>query len=227
MSLAVSAIVAVQAGRERPRSAATPGRCRTCTTRPAPNYDRARRRPRGRRATASVVATAASVAPVASPVQQQTTTDSAIQTNGFADLYAVLGEERDGAAVLRLHVQSAGALDLVRRADHGARRRAVAGRPAAARRRAAPRRRGSAGAREWPGVTRRPPAAAAGAAGDRGGAAARRSTRCCGRMQRRHLRPARRAEPADRQADADLRPAGLTTAPGFRAPTCWRRASRC
>jgi cytochrome c-type biogenesis protein CcmF len=37
------------------------------------------------------------------PLQQQTTTDTAIHTNMFADLYAVLGEERDGAAVLRLN----------------------------------------------------------------------------------------------------------------------------
>ena len=37
------------------------------------------------------------------PVQRMTTTEAAISTNGFADIYAVLGEERDGAAVLRLH----------------------------------------------------------------------------------------------------------------------------
>ena len=37
------------------------------------------------------------------PVQQQTTTDVAIQTNFLADLYAVLGDEHDGTAVLRLH----------------------------------------------------------------------------------------------------------------------------
>ena len=35
--------------------------------------------------------------------QRQIVTNTAIQTNGIADLYAVLGEERDGAAVLRLH----------------------------------------------------------------------------------------------------------------------------
>jgi cytochrome c-type biogenesis protein CcmF len=38
------------------------------------------------------------------PLQHQTTYDVAISTNGLRDLYAVLGEERDGAAVLRLHV---------------------------------------------------------------------------------------------------------------------------
>ena len=35
--------------------------------------------------------------------QRQTVTNTAIRTNGVADLYAVLGEERDGEAVLRLH----------------------------------------------------------------------------------------------------------------------------
>jgi cytochrome c-type biogenesis protein CcmF len=38
------------------------------------------------------------------PLQQQTTSDVAIRTNLFRDLYAVLGEERDGSAVLRLHI---------------------------------------------------------------------------------------------------------------------------
>ena len=37
------------------------------------------------------------------PVQRITTTEARIHTDGFQDLYAVLGEERDGAAVLRLH----------------------------------------------------------------------------------------------------------------------------
>jgi cytochrome c-type biogenesis protein CcmF len=37
------------------------------------------------------------------PVQRVTTTEAKIATNGFRDLYAVLGEERDGGAVLRLH----------------------------------------------------------------------------------------------------------------------------
>jgi len=37
------------------------------------------------------------------PVQRMTTTEAAIHTNGLRDLYAVLGEERDGAAILRLH----------------------------------------------------------------------------------------------------------------------------
>jgi cytochrome c-type biogenesis protein CcmF len=35
--------------------------------------------------------------------QQMTTTDTAIESNGFRDLYTVLGEEHDGLAVLRLH----------------------------------------------------------------------------------------------------------------------------
>ena len=37
------------------------------------------------------------------PVQQVTTTEAKISTNGMRDLYAVLGEERDGGAVMRLH----------------------------------------------------------------------------------------------------------------------------
>jgi cytochrome c-type biogenesis protein CcmF len=38
------------------------------------------------------------------PLQQQTTSDVAIQTNLLRDVYTVLGDERDGSAVLRLHV---------------------------------------------------------------------------------------------------------------------------
>ena len=37
------------------------------------------------------------------PVARTTTTDTAIRTNGFRDLYTVLGDERDGGAVIRLH----------------------------------------------------------------------------------------------------------------------------
>ncbi|MGH7153681.1 MAG: cytochrome c-type biogenesis CcmF C-terminal domain-containing protein, partial [Acetobacteraceae bacterium] len=37
-------------------------------------------------------------------VQHQTLSDTAIQTNGIRDLYAVMGDERDGKVVLRLHV---------------------------------------------------------------------------------------------------------------------------
>ena len=37
------------------------------------------------------------------PVQQTTTTDVAIKTNGLADIYAAMGEEQDGGAVMRLH----------------------------------------------------------------------------------------------------------------------------
>jgi len=35
--------------------------------------------------------------------QRMETTETSIHTTGFADLYAVLGEERDGKAILRLH----------------------------------------------------------------------------------------------------------------------------
>ena len=37
------------------------------------------------------------------PVGRMTTSEAAIHTTGLADLYAVLGEEREGGAVLRLH----------------------------------------------------------------------------------------------------------------------------
>ena len=37
------------------------------------------------------------------PVGRITTTEAAIHTTWLSDLYAVLGDERDGAAVLRLH----------------------------------------------------------------------------------------------------------------------------
>ena len=37
------------------------------------------------------------------PVQQTTTTDVAIKTNGFADIYAAMGEEQAGGVVMRLH----------------------------------------------------------------------------------------------------------------------------
>jgi cytochrome c-type biogenesis protein CcmF len=38
------------------------------------------------------------------PVQQMTTSEARISTNLFRDLYAVMGDERDGGAVMRLHV---------------------------------------------------------------------------------------------------------------------------
>jgi cytochrome c-type biogenesis protein CcmF len=37
------------------------------------------------------------------PIQGITTMDTAIHTNGLVDLYAVLGDERDGGAVIRAH----------------------------------------------------------------------------------------------------------------------------
>ena len=73
--------------------------------------------------------------------QRMTTTEAAIHTNGFRDLYAVLGEERDGVAILRVHdnflapwiwlgalvMASGGALSLVdRRIRVGAPARAAA-----------------------------------------------------------------------------------------------------
>jgi cytochrome c-type biogenesis protein CcmF len=38
------------------------------------------------------------------PLQQQTTTDVSIKTNGLRDLYVAMGDERDGGVVLRIHV---------------------------------------------------------------------------------------------------------------------------
>ena len=72
------------------------------------------------------------------PVQQITTTEAAIHTTGMADIYAVLGEERDGAAVMRLHYNPMAPWiwlgGLVMAMGGGL----VPGRPAAARRRAIP-----------------------------------------------------------------------------------------
>jgi len=73
--------------------------------------------------------------------QNQTVSDVAISTNGLRDIYAVLGEESNGEAVLRLHVNilapwiwlgalimaSGGALSLIdRRLRVGAPARAAA-----------------------------------------------------------------------------------------------------
>jgi len=75
------------------------------------------------------------------PLQNQTVSDVAISTNGLRDIYAVLGEESNGEAVLRLHVNilapwiwlgalvmaSGGALSLIdRRLRVGAPARAAA-----------------------------------------------------------------------------------------------------
>lgn len=38
------------------------------------------------------------------PLQQQTTTEVSIKTNGLRDLYVAMGDERDGGTVLRIHV---------------------------------------------------------------------------------------------------------------------------
>ncbi len=38
------------------------------------------------------------------PLEQQTTTDVSIKTNGLRDLYVAMGDERDGGVVLRIHV---------------------------------------------------------------------------------------------------------------------------
>lgn len=61
-----------------------------------------------RRATVTVTRNGATVAVLAPerrffPVARMTTTEAAIHTTWLVDLYAVLGEEQEGAAVLRLH----------------------------------------------------------------------------------------------------------------------------
>jgi cytochrome c-type biogenesis protein CcmF len=56
------------------------------------------------------------------PVQRQLTTESAIRTTGFGDLYVVLGEDQGNGARGAHLSQSAGAVDVGRRRHHGDRR---------------------------------------------------------------------------------------------------------
>jgi cytochrome c-type biogenesis protein CcmF len=101
MSLAVSTIVAVHPG-ESVRLAGYDWRLLALRDEPGPNYT-ARVADidvsRGGRAIATFHPSRRTFT-----VQQSAVTDTAIATNGLRDLYVVLGEERDGAAVLRLHV---------------------------------------------------------------------------------------------------------------------------
>ena len=175
-------------------------------------------------------------------VQKTTVTDTAIETNGLRDLYAVLGEERDGAAVLRLHVNplapwiwlgalvmaAGGALSLAdRRLRIGAPARRSAGcRREWRRERTAP----PAPSRKGRGWIQSPPPLAGEGGGepnDPSSAApscSPRWRRRAGRHRvlaaarahaRRHLRSARRAQHADRQAAAQLLAAGPAAQPGF------------
>ena len=83
------------------------------------------------------------------PVRGSETTEAAIKTFWFSQLYVSLGDiADDGAVTVRIYWKSAGDVDLARRDRHGFRRASLAQRSAAPRRRAAagpPRRGGSGG----------------------------------------------------------------------------------
>ncbi|MBR0644759.1 heme lyase CcmF/NrfE family subunit [Plastoroseomonas hellenica] len=100
MGLATDTLVALRPG-ERARLAGYEWRLESVRDVAGPNWS-------ARRATVTVRDAGATVTVLeperrSFPVARMTTTEAAIHTNIFRDLYAVLGEERDGAAVLRLH----------------------------------------------------------------------------------------------------------------------------
>ncbi|CAH0311735.1 heme lyase CcmF/NrfE family subunit [Roseomonas sp. CECT 9278] len=100
MGVATDTLIALKPG-ETARLAGYEWRLDSITDAQGPNYA-------ARRATITVSRNGA-VVTVLEPerrtfqVDRQTTTEAAIHTNAMRDLYAVLGEERDGAGVLRLH----------------------------------------------------------------------------------------------------------------------------
>ena len=100
MSLSTQAVVLLHPG-ESAASAGYVWRLDGVSDRPGPNYAE-------RVATVTITKANGDFVATVQPsrrafVQRMTTTEAAIETNGLADIYAVLGEERDGAAVLRLH----------------------------------------------------------------------------------------------------------------------------
>ena len=100
MSLSTQSVVLLRPG-ETAESAGYVWKLDGVRDRPGPNYAE-------RVATLTITRNGTLVATVEPsrrtfPVQRMTTTEAAIETNGLADIYTVLGEERDGAAVLRLH----------------------------------------------------------------------------------------------------------------------------
>jgi cytochrome c-type biogenesis protein CcmF len=101
MSLSTSDVVAVQAG-QTIHFSGYEWTLRDVHDGAGPNY--------GARVAELVVERAGQVVAMMRPsrksftTQNVTTTDTAIQTNGLRDIYAVLGGERDGQAVLRLYV---------------------------------------------------------------------------------------------------------------------------
>ncbi|MBR0674300.1 heme lyase CcmF/NrfE family subunit [Neoroseomonas soli] len=100
MGVATDTLVALKAG-ESTRLAGYEWRMEGLSDVTGPNFT-------ARRATVTVLQDG-QVVTVLTPerrtfqVDRQTTTEAAIHTNAMRDLYAVLGEERDGAGVLRLH----------------------------------------------------------------------------------------------------------------------------
>jgi cytochrome c-type biogenesis protein CcmF len=100
MGIATDTLIALKPG-ESARLAGYEWRLDSLTDATGPNYT-------ARRATVTVTRDGAVVTVLAPErrtftVDRQTTTEAAIHTNAMRDLYAVLGEERDGAGVLRLH----------------------------------------------------------------------------------------------------------------------------
>ncbi|MBW8270317.1 heme lyase CcmF/NrfE family subunit [Caldovatus aquaticus] len=100
MGLATEALVALRPG-ESARLAGYTWRLEAVRDVAGPNWS-------ARRATVTVGRDGAVVAVLEPerrffPLGRQTTTEAAIATDLLRDLYAVLGEERDGAAILRLH----------------------------------------------------------------------------------------------------------------------------
>ncbi len=100
MSLSTQSVVLLRPG-ETAASAGYVWKLEGVRDRPGPNYAE-------RVATLTISRNGSSVATVEPSrrtfvTQRMTTTEAAIETNGLADIYTVLGEERDGAAVLRLH----------------------------------------------------------------------------------------------------------------------------
>ena len=80
------------------------------------------------------------------PARAEPTTEAALLTRGFSQLYLSLGDASGDGAIACGSTRSPGAADLARRRRDGARRRALALRPAPARRRADPARRAGAAA---------------------------------------------------------------------------------
>jgi cytochrome c-type biogenesis protein CcmF len=100
MGIATDALIALKPG-ESTRLAGYEWRLESIADVQGPNFA-------ARRATVTVTRDGAVVTVLAPErrtfqVDGQTTTEAAIHTNALRDLYAVLGEERDGAGVLRLH----------------------------------------------------------------------------------------------------------------------------